>query len=271
VNPRAESLIHVGAAPLGPARPRANPFSRVLQRAKSLLGLRRRFVVAGVRYTERTFEPLRRALSRKGSGRKDYDVLFPDGSRQRIRATPWRVYADLTPPRLLALYELSESLLRPGMRVLDLACSTGWSADWIARQLGPSGTVVALDRDREAVTYALARYRAGAIAFEQGFVESLSGELDGALSGAIAVNALLESDDAKKTLGEVWRTVAPGGFLLVAQPCKPGSISERAPAFASNDSQLCDLLDSVTGAHAMPLNSPVADFCAALARKAVVP
>jgi ubiquinone/menaquinone biosynthesis C-methylase UbiE len=184
------------------------------------------------------------------------------------------VYADLTPPKLVSLYEACIPCLRPGMRVLDLACSTGWSADWLARQLGPSGTVVALDRDREAITYAGARYRAGAIAFEHGFVEALAGELDGAFSGAIAVGALTQRDDAAKSLKEVWRTIEPGGFLVVAQPCKQSTGASTpenlAPAIFS-DSQLCDILDSVTGVSATPVSTVVPDYTAVLARKAVHP
>lgn len=271
MNTRAQTLHQASLPTRESTRPRAG-WSRLLRRLGALLGFRQRIVVAGVRYTERSFEPLRRALSRKGSGRKDFEAIFPDGTRLRIRATQSRVFADLAPPRLLPLYELCSPLLRPGMRVLDLACSTGWSAAWIARQLGPSGAVVALDRDREAVTYAVARYRAGAIAFEQGFVESLAGELDGAFSGAIAVGALTEADDPKKSLAEMWRVVAPGGFLVVAQPNgRAGAAAAQPSVQILTDSQLRDLIESAIGATVTPLPSLVPDFSAALARKAVQP
>jgi Methylase involved in ubiquinone/menaquinone biosynthesis len=45
----------------------------------------------------------------------------------------------------------------PGMRVLELGCGTGAMTLWLARQVGPKGVVIALDRSTEALTSLSAR------------------------------------------------------------------------------------------------------------------
>jgi len=193
---------------------------RVVDAIRSLLGLRRRFEVGGVRYTERTSEPLHRAISRRGAGRKEFEAQFSDGTTQRIRCTPTRVYADITGPELLPCYVLAEPLLRPGMRVLDAGTGTGYGAAWLVEQVGPSGAVVALSRDRESIRYAQSRYRSGNVAFEVGWTDALTGEIDGAFDGVIACAALNAGDDAAAVVAEWWRLVAPNGWMLVVAPVR---------------------------------------------------
>lgn len=194
------------------------------ERLRAVFGLRRRVVVDGVTYLDRTGEPLRRALSRKGDGRKEYDVIFTDGSRQRIRCTLTRVYGDVAGTSLLSVYALCDSALRPGMRVLDAAAGTGYGSAWLVERVGPSGAVVALDRDRESIRFAQARYRAPNVGYEVGFIDALAGEVDGAFDAVVAVDAIKQGDDDKKTLQELWRVVAPGGWLLVASPLRPTDV-----------------------------------------------
>lgn len=191
---------------------------RFAARVRTLLGLRRSFTVAGVRYTERSTEPLRRSLSRKGAGLKEYDALFADGAKLRLHCTPARVYADLSGPALLPRYKQIEELLNPGMRVLEIACGTGYGAAWLLERVGPSGAVVALDRDRESVKYAERRYAAANAAFELGGVETLNGELAGGFDAVVAMRGLDSQAGLETTLRELWRVLAPGGWLLVAEP-----------------------------------------------------
>ncbi len=205
-----------GSAASAPTR----SISRAIENFKSFLGLRRRFEVDGVRYTERSSEPLHRAISRRGAGRKEFEVCFKDGTVQRIRCTPTRVYADISGPELLPCYQIAEQLLRPGMRVLDAATGTGYGAAWLVERVGPSGAVVALHRDRESIRYAQARYPADNAAFEIGWTEALVGEIDGAFDGVLACAALTPSDDAEAALTEWWRLVAPNGWLLVVAPVR---------------------------------------------------
>ena len=98
---------------------------RLSDQFRARLGLHRRVTIGHIRYLERSHETLRRALSRKGSGSKEYDVVFPGGHTMRITCCAWRVYADLMGPRLLPCYEVAQPAIRPGMRVLDFGCGTG--------------------------------------------------------------------------------------------------------------------------------------------------
>jgi SAM-dependent methyltransferase len=185
---------------------------------RGLLGLRRRFEIDGVTYTERSREPLRRALSRRGRGYKEYDARFRDGSTLPIRCTPIRVYADLLGPVLLPCYQVAENFIRPGMRVLDASCGTGYGSAWLLDRVGPSGAVVAITRDEESARYAQARYRAPNIAFERGWTDAVAGEVDGAFDAVVACNALTPGDDARRSVTEWMRVIALGGWMLIVQP-----------------------------------------------------
>jgi len=52
----------------------------------------------------------------------------------------------------------------PGMRVLDVGCGAGDVSFLLARMVGPSGTVVGVDRSEDAVAMANARARAMGLA-----------------------------------------------------------------------------------------------------------
>lgn len=190
----------------------------VLGRVLGMIGWRRTIHAAGVRYVERTTEPLHRALARGGrggSGVKEYDAHFPGAPRMTIRATRTRVYADLIAPRDLAAWDRIEPLVRPGMRALVLRAGTGYAAARLSRLVGPSGAVVALDRDEESVRYAQRRYELDHTAFEVGHLDALRGETDGAFNLVAALDAIAAEDDAPAVVAELWRVVAPGGELVL--------------------------------------------------------
>ncbi|MCK6477652.1 MAG: methyltransferase domain-containing protein, partial [Phycisphaerales bacterium] len=203
--------------------------ARVMEQLRAALGLQRTSTVAGVRYTETSSESLRRALSRRGSGTKEYLADFPTGQRLTLRCTPSRVYADLMEPRLLPCYEILLPYLRPGMRALDFGCSTGYGSAWLLDAVGPSGAVVAVDRDREGVEYAALRYASPNAAFEVGWTEALAGETDGAFDLVVSVDAFRESDDFNATIRELWRVLKPGGWMLIVTPAVLGPNTPRAP------------------------------------------
>ncbi len=189
----------------------------VLAAARWLVGLRRSVSVAGVRYREVGTEPLRHALSRHGSGHKDYDATFPDGTTMRIRVTPRRAFADLGgPDRLGPVFGRAEAIVRPGMRVLALQSGTGRVGAWLSERVGPSGAVVALDEDEQSVRFAQRRYARGNVAYEVGGPESLAGETDGAFDAVLAAMAAAPRDAGE--LSELWRVVGEGGWLFVAHP-----------------------------------------------------
>lgn len=197
----------------------------------------RSFVVDGVRYRERTSEPLHRALAERGTGYKDFDVLFPGSAPLRIRCTPDRQYADIAGPHLLAAYRLADPIVRPGMRVLDVRCSTGYGAAHLAERVGHSGAVVALDPDHESIRYARRRYEPGNISYEIGGVDSVGGELDGAFEAVVGVNLFRALDEAPAMAEALWRVLAPGGPMLLVQPLPPAGRAGPEPV-ADPDSPL---------------------------------
>lgn len=176
------------------------------------VGLRRSLLVDGVRYIEREPTPLRRALSARGQGSKDFDVRFPDGESIRIHCSAKRIYADLMPDPRLPLYRFSQRWVRPGMRVLELGCGTGAGSMLLSLLTGPSGSVVSLDPDGESVRFARRRYPQPNLAFEIGAGDALRGELDGAFDAAFLDARLLTH------LPEVWRCLAPDGSLALWPP-----------------------------------------------------
>lgn len=201
--------------------PRPN-LVRVPRLLRAIFGVRERLVIGGVRYREITQEPLRRALSKRGSGYKDYAARFPAGRRMRIRVSPARSYEDLSGPVLLGEYRRYEELVRPGSRALVMRSGTGYAAAWLAERVGPSGAVVAIDDDGESVRYARWRYPLPNVAFEQsapGRIEGeLAGETDGGFDAVLAIHALHARDDAPALLRELWRVTAPGGWLGLVVP-----------------------------------------------------
>lgn len=211
---------------------RTSGLSRLGDSVRRLLGFHPSLVVAGVRYRERGRESLRRALSPRGSGVKEYDVEFPDGKRTRIRCTPDRLYADLSGALNTPAYLACDPLIRPGMRLLDAACGTGYGAAWLAERVGPSGAVVALDRDLESIRYARLRYPLGNVSFEPGGVESVMGETDGAFAGVFACGVPLRGQDATRIVGEWWRLIAPGGWLMLVAPLNTDTPTGLGPVDA---------------------------------------
>lgn len=201
------------------------------QQLRLLLGLRDSTTVDGIRYVERTHEPLRRAISKKGRGFKDYEVTFRSGERMRIRFTPKRVYADLVGPSALAPYRPADGLIRPGGRLLVLDAGTGFGAAWLSQRVGPAGAIVALEEDGESAHFAGRRYSLSNVASERGSTESLGGELDGSFDGVTALSVLADHGKRGPRLLELWRVLKPGGWMLVGGPAAGeaiGSILEEA-------------------------------------------
>ncbi len=204
-----------------PTRRVTTPPPSVANRLRHALGLRQWFVVDGVRYRELSTDSMRRALSRKGPGFKDYDVLFPDGAPMQIRASADRVFADLSGTDHFAVFSRAEQLLLPGMRILILNGGTGYAGNWAAARVAPSGAVVSLEPDAQSVEYARHRYRTPNVSFEVGGEAELSGEIDGAFNAAVLFFPAPPPDPGP-ILAECWRLIAPGGWLLAAAPAGPG-------------------------------------------------
>jgi len=225
----------------------------MLAKLARVLGIRRRVVVDGVRYTERG--PSRRgALGRGASGRgAEWEVRFPSGEAMLIHPGVGRVFHDLDPTAALPPHRLLADRVRPGRRVLDAWCGTGAGAGALLRMAGPSGAVVALGGDEESVEYARRRYPAENAAFELGGLEALEGEVEGAFDAVVAARGLLSGSDDAARAGELWRLVAPGGTLLVECPAGAAGVTATVDLIASVTGERPERIDGTGGEHACVL------------------
>lgn len=204
--------------------------SRLRRLMRSLGMSRRRIEVGGVVYRELTGMSLRRALGETGPGVKEYEVRFPLPGRElrsaqyphreemRIRFTARRRFADLGHDPRVRFVHAMRDVVRPGQRVLDLGCGTGAGSAQLASAVGPSGGVVAINRDGESIRFARQRYRADHLAFELGWLDTLSGELDGAFDVVVAVDLFRDAPDdpgKSRAVSELWRVVKRGGWVLM--------------------------------------------------------
>lgn len=204
---------------------------RRMQRLLRSLGFSRRKIVVGdVVYREVSGISLRRALGETGSGVKEYEVRFPmpgasmrstqypHRESMRIRFTRKRQYADLGHDPRVRFVRSLRGVVKPGDRVLELGCGTGSASARLAGEVGPSGGVVAINRDGESIRYARQRYRYDHLAFELGWLDTLSGELDGSFDVAVAVDLFRDAPgdpDKSRAVSELWRVVRPRGELLL--------------------------------------------------------
>lgn len=220
--PRPDSLAQSALAdPALPAtrdldlRPRAS----LANRLRHALGLKQTLLAQGVRYRELRAESLRRALSRNGSGGKDYLATLPDGQTLSIRCTPERVYADLMGPRGLPALRAADGLIRPGSRLLLFPGGTGYLAAHLASRLSRSGSLVSLEPDEQAARFAAVRYPRPALAHEHGDTTSLAGETDLAFDAALCVLGRPGPDPP--AIAELWRVARR--WLLLAWPAPADS------------------------------------------------
>lgn len=212
------------------ARIFTNTYAKFGRFARSVGMTRRRIEVAGVVYREMNTTSLRRAMSSTGSGVKEYEVRFPAmgssmASRQypmresmEIRYTRTRMFGDLGHEPRVGFLDQVKADIKPGDRVLELGCGTGSASGVLAGLVGPSGGVVAINRDGESIRYARQRHRHDHLAFELGWLETLEGELDEAFDAVIVVDLFRDApDDPSKSraIADIWRLVGCGGMVSV--------------------------------------------------------
>ena len=192
-------------------------------------------VIDGVRYKERRPGTLPGVFNHAEPGVREYEVRFPGADARarpmRIRATPSRIYDDITPDPRRTLVRSLDTAVRPGDRVLELGCGTGAASYHLAYLVGPSGGVVALDRDGESVRFARQRYIAPQLGYELGWMETLSGELDGAFDAVVAVDPLRDASnepERDRRIEELLRVLRDDGHLFcIGSTAESGELSRR--------------------------------------------
>src|SRR5262249_11000514 len=116
--------------------------------------------------------------------------------------------------------ELTEGLFRraglaPGMRVLDVGCGAGDVSLLAAALVGPSGSVLGVDRAAGWVALARERARAAgleAVDFREGELATL--DVEGQFDTLVGRLVLMYLPDPAAVLAHLLRFVRPGGLVI---------------------------------------------------------
>lgn len=174
-------------------------------------------------------------------------------SEERLRAQieAAQVYESLFVPaefREWAPRVAAAAQIRPGERVLDVACGTGVLAREAARCVGPTGFVAGLDADPGML--AVAARSASGVAWRHGRAESLP-YADGSFDAVVSQFGLMFFPDRSLAIREMLRVLASHGRIAVAV----WDSLDNTPAYAA----LVGILERVAGeAAANALRAPFA-------------
>src|ERR1041384_8826992 len=112
-----------------------------------------------------------------------------------------------------------EAGIGPGQRVLDLGSGVGDVAMLVARTVGPSGEVVAVERDRNSIAKASARVREAGfrnVSFNESNVDEILDEKP--FDAAVGRFILMYLPDPVATLRSISKLVRPGGVIIFQEP-----------------------------------------------------
>lgn len=137
---------------------------------------------------------------------------------------------------------LATAGLRPGERVLDVACGTGIITRAAAEQVGTTGTVTAVDLAPDMLEVAKAVPAAGA-PIEWHEADAVALPLpDGAYDVALCQMGLMFIADKPRAVAELYRVLAPRGRVIVNTP---GRVQ---PLFEAMEQAIVDHIDPGLGA-----------------------
>lgn len=140
--------------------------------------------------------------------------------------------------------EILAGLVQSGMRVLDIGPGMGFFSIPMARVVGPSGTVICVDRQEGMLAGVRKRAKKAGVSGqiqtllcdERSFgIRNLAGTVDFALAFAV----VHEVPDAAQLFAETAAALKPHGKMLVAEP--RGHVSEEAFAKTVALAERCGL------------------------------
>jgi ubiquinone/menaquinone biosynthesis C-methylase UbiE len=143
----------------------------------------------------------------------DYPLGHTDAEHERLIRQAARV-APTTERFFL------EAGIGPGQRVLDLGSGVGDVAMLVARLVGPSGEVVAIERDPKSIAKANARVtEAGVhnVSFNESNVNEILDEKP--FDAAVGRFILMYLPDPVAALRSISQVVRPGGVFVFQEPC----------------------------------------------------
>lgn len=137
-------------------------------------------------------------------------------SRGQVTRSAADIYEEFFVPALFGDWtaRVSEAAeLKPGDRVLDVACGTGVLAREASTRVRPGGSVVGVDINDGMLT--VARRKSSEVEWRQGQAESLPFD-NSSFSAVVSQFGLMFFEDRIVALREMWRVLEPGGRLVVA-------------------------------------------------------
>jgi len=116
--------------------------------------------------------------------------------------------------------------IRRGDRVLDVGCGTGVLLRFIEEKTGPEGRILAIDPAAGMIERARELHRVfGNIEYRVDFVEDAALP-DGGFDVALCYAVLPHMDDIPRSLGALFRSLAPGGLLYIFHPDETRTLNE---------------------------------------------
>jgi ubiquinone/menaquinone biosynthesis C-methylase UbiE len=118
------------------------------------------------------------------------------------------------PERIVGCY------VRPGMTVIEVGCGTGWFTIPMARMVGEPGKVIAVDLQQQMLDIVRRRAEKAGVAHRIELHKCQQDRLglDVQADFSLVFAMLHEVPDQDRLLGEVYRSLKPGGKLLLGEP-----------------------------------------------------
>jgi len=124
---------------------------------------------------------------------------------------------------------MSRADLKPGETVLDLGSGAGFDAFLAAQRVGESGKVIGVDMTSEMVEKArinAEKLNISNVEFRLGEIEKLPVP-DSSVDVVISNCVINLSPDKSTVFGEIYRTLKPGGRIIISDILRSGEMPEE--------------------------------------------